>query len=50
MSAIEKYYRARYEKFKNLLGWRDQLPELLEATKNVLPDAFQEFIKKRHKD
>jgi predicted nucleotidyltransferase len=39
MSVIEKYYRARYEKFKKLLRWRDYLPELLEATKKVLPDA-----------
>ncbi|MGQ9469032.1 MAG: nucleotidyltransferase domain-containing protein [Nitrososphaerales archaeon] len=39
MSALERYYRARYEKFKSLLKWRDQLPELLEATKKILPDA-----------
>ncbi|MGQ9719221.1 MAG: nucleotidyltransferase domain-containing protein [Nitrososphaerales archaeon] len=39
MQALERYYRARYEKFKSLLGWRDQLPELLEETKKVLPDA-----------
>lgn len=39
MQALERYYRARYEKFKNLLRWRDHLPELLEETKKVLPDA-----------
>jgi len=39
MSALERYYRARYGKFKDLLKWRDQLPELVEAAKKVLPDA-----------
>jgi predicted nucleotidyltransferase len=39
MQALERYYKARYEKFKKLLRWRDHLPELLEATKKVLPDA-----------
>ncbi|MEM0049338.1 MAG: nucleotidyltransferase domain-containing protein [Candidatus Bathyarchaeia archaeon] len=39
MQALERYYRARYERFKSLLRWRDQLPELLEAVRSVLPDA-----------
>ncbi|MEM0225864.1 MAG: nucleotidyltransferase domain-containing protein [Thermofilaceae archaeon] len=39
MQALERYYRARYERFKSLLKWREQLPELLEAVKSVLPDA-----------
>jgi len=39
VSALERYYRARYERFKELLKWRDELPELLKAIKKVLPDA-----------
>jgi len=39
MQALERYYKAKYERFKSLLRWRDQLPELLEAVKSVLPDA-----------
>ena len=39
MRALERYYKAKYERFKSLLKWRDQLPELLEAVKSVLPDA-----------
>jgi len=37
VQALERYHKARYEKFKSLLKWRDQLPELLEAVRNVLP-------------
>ncbi|MEM3552715.1 MAG: nucleotidyltransferase domain-containing protein, partial [Candidatus Bathyarchaeia archaeon] len=39
MSRIEKYYKARYEKFKILLKWRSLLPKLLNAVKKVIPDA-----------
>ncbi len=39
MQALERYYKAKYERFKSLLRWRDQLPELLEAVRSVLPDA-----------
>ncbi|MEM2080003.1 MAG: nucleotidyltransferase domain-containing protein [Candidatus Nezhaarchaeales archaeon] len=39
MQALERYYKAKYERFKALLKWRDQLPELLEAARSVLPDA-----------
>jgi len=39
VQALERYYKAKYERFKSLLRWRDQLPELLEAVRNVLPDA-----------
>ncbi|MEM1674084.1 MAG: nucleotidyltransferase domain-containing protein [Candidatus Bathyarchaeia archaeon] len=39
MQVLERYYRARYERFKSLLKWRDQLPELLETVRSVLPDA-----------
>jgi len=39
VQALERYYKARYERFKSLLRWRDQLPELLEAVRSVLPDA-----------
>jgi len=39
VQALERYYKAKYERFKSLLRWRDQLPELLEAVKSVLPDA-----------
>ena len=39
MQALERYYKARYERFKSLLKWKDQLPELLEAVRSVLPDA-----------
>ncbi|MEM1830765.1 MAG: nucleotidyltransferase domain-containing protein [Desulfurococcaceae archaeon] len=39
MQALERYYKAKYERFKALLKWRDQLPEILEAARSVLPDA-----------
>jgi len=39
VQALERYYKAKYERFKSLLKWRDQLPELLEAARSVLPDA-----------
>jgi len=39
MQALERYYKAKYERFKSLLKWRDQLPELLEAVRSVLPSA-----------
>ncbi|MEM0011432.1 MAG: nucleotidyltransferase domain-containing protein [Nitrososphaerota archaeon] len=39
MQALERYYKAKYERFKSLLKWRDHLPELLEAVRSVLPDA-----------
>lgn len=39
MQTLEKYYKARYERFKSLLGWRDQLSELLEAIRSALPGA-----------
>ena len=39
MQALERYYKVKYERFKSLLKWRDQLPELLEAVRSVLPDA-----------
>jgi len=39
VQALERYYKAKYERFKSLLRWRDQLPELLEAVRSVLPDA-----------
>ena len=39
MQALERYYKVKYEGFKSLLKWRDQLPELLEAVRSVLPDA-----------
>ncbi|MEM3941920.1 MAG: nucleotidyltransferase domain-containing protein [Desulfurococcaceae archaeon] len=39
MQALERYYKARYEGFKSLLKWRNQLPELLEAARSVLSDA-----------
>jgi len=39
MSALERYYRARYERFRKLLRWRDQLPELLEAVEAASPNA-----------
>ncbi|MEM2179166.1 MAG: nucleotidyltransferase domain-containing protein [Candidatus Nezhaarchaeales archaeon] len=39
MQALERYYRIKYERFKALLKWRNQLPELLETVRSVLPDA-----------
>lgn len=39
MSALERYYRARYERFRMLLKWREQIPRLLKAVAEVLPDA-----------
>jgi len=39
VQALERYYKAKYERFKALLKWRDQLPEILEAARSVLLDA-----------
>jgi len=39
VQVLERYYKAKYERFKALLKWRDRLPELLEAVRSVLPDA-----------
>lgn len=39
MSALERYYRARYGRFKALLDWRRHLPNLVKAVREVLPDA-----------
>ncbi|MEM3680034.1 MAG: nucleotidyltransferase domain-containing protein [Metallosphaera sp.] len=39
MQALERYYKAKFERFKSLLKWRDQLPELLEAVRSVLSNA-----------
>jgi hypothetical protein len=39
MSALERYYRSRHVKFRQLLGWRDHIANLSDAVKKVLPDA-----------
>jgi len=39
MQSLERYHKAKYERFKSLLKWRDQLPELLEAVRSILPGA-----------
>lgn len=39
MSALKRYYRARYTRFRALLRWRQHLPGLIKAAKEVLPDA-----------
>jgi len=38
-AALERYYQARHERFKDLLRWRQQLPGLLKAVRKVLPDG-----------
>lgn len=39
MSALERYYRARYNRFKTVLKWRDHLTRLHKAVEDVLPGA-----------
>ncbi len=39
MSALERYYQARYSRFKDLLTWRQHVLLLLKAVRKVLPDA-----------
>jgi len=36
---LMRYYRARYERFKILLKWREFIPALKEAVSEVIPDA-----------
>jgi len=39
MSALTRFHRARYERYRALLDWRRRVPELLEAVEAVLPGA-----------
>jgi len=39
MSALEKYYRARYNRFKTVLRWREHMTRLLKAVESVLPGS-----------
>lgn len=39
MSALERYYGARYKRFKAVLRWRSHLAGLVEAVTGVLPGA-----------
>ena len=39
VSALERYYQARYSRFKDVLAWRQHVPLLLKAVRKFLPDA-----------
>ena len=39
MSALERYYKSRHGRYKQLLSWRDHITDLSDAAKKVLPDA-----------
>lgn len=39
MSALEKYYQARYNRFRALINWSQYIPGLIKAVNETLPDA-----------
>ena len=39
MSALKQFYKARYERYRELLNWKRHLPSLLGAVRKILPEA-----------